>query len=108
MSSPFSWGESPPLCSPTSDIGTNSFGRQPRAVIIGRAFSQEDVEALRDACKGINKDPVAWIVGNPAKKPPAGAPSRLPEYAAAVARDCKDTLTKWVERGASKEELLLF
>lgn len=76
-------------------------------MIFGRGYSVDEVNAFREVSKGMNKEPIAWLAGDPAKKPPPDVKPG-PDYAKAVTKNCKDALTGWVERGASKEEMVLF
>lgn len=94
-----------PQVSEANDVGTHNYSQPPRAVLVGRAFEEDQVEELRKACSGAARAPVAWLLGDPAKLP-TGPPG--PEYAVEVANDCKNVLTKWKEDGGVNEDILLF
>jgi hypothetical protein len=87
------------------DVGTHNYSQPPRAVLLGRAFEEEQVEELRKACSGVALAPVAWLLGDPAKVPTA-PPG--PDYAVTVANDCKGALAKWKEEGGVSDDIILF
>ncbi|KAJ5595083.1 uncharacterized protein N7459_001291 [Penicillium hispanicum] len=92
----------------TNDIGTHEYSKPARAVIFGRGFPLDEVQSLQKACSGINKDPVAWIVGDPAKAPGPNTPPPGPGYAQVAANSVKDVLATWAQRGAVKDEIILY
>lgn len=94
-----------PQVSEVNDVGTHNYSQPPRAVLLGRAFEEEQVEDLRKACSGAALAPVAWLLGDPAKLP-TGPPG--PDYAVHVANDCKDVLAKWKDEGGVRDDIILF
>ncbi|KAI1493669.1 hypothetical protein F5X96DRAFT_620832 [Biscogniauxia mediterranea] len=103
-------GREPPE-PPTNDVGTHRYDadRPPRAVLIGRAFTPDQAAALRESSSGSAKEPVAWVVGDPAKKPSgatAGGPP--PGYADVVAAVAKEILGRWREEGAVEDGIFLY
>lgn len=99
-------GHAPPEAevSLPNNVGTHQYERQPRAVIIGRAFLVEEAEQMRAKCAGIAKEPVAWLVSDPSVGPPplpvdGALPG--PEYALRAAVLAREVLAKWLARDAS-------
>ncbi|KAJ5959518.1 uncharacterized protein N7479_006668 [Penicillium vulpinum] len=90
-----------------NDVGTKDYSRPVRAIIFGRGFDLEDIEALRDNVASISQDPVVWIAGDPSRKPPPGAvlPPNYPQLVAGVAQKL---LGDWVEAGANSNEVILY
>ena len=97
-----------PQSSNDNDVGSRDYSRPARAVILGRGYSPADVELMRGACEGVNKGPVAWVVGDPAKAPAPGAPPPPPGYAKIAAGQTKDVVLGWIESGASEDEVILY
>ncbi|KAJ6028517.1 hypothetical protein N7540_004093 [Penicillium herquei] len=89
-------------------IGTHNYTRPARAVIFGRGYDQTDIDAFRAACEGITKEPVAWVIGDPAKAPAPGAPPPGPGYSGVVAKMVKEAVLGWVGDGAAKDEVILY
>ncbi|KAJ5671824.1 hypothetical protein N7507_000951 [Penicillium longicatenatum] len=89
-------------------VGSGNYTQPARAVIFGRGFSRSDVETFRAACEGVNQEPVVWVVGDPAKQPPADAPPPGEGYAKIAAQGTKDIIIKWKEDGAIKDEVILY
>lgn len=88
-----------------NSVGTNDYSKPPRAVVLGRGLTPSDAEELRKTCAGINKEPVAWLVGDPAKAPtvPVG-----PEYGERVARESKNALDGWVKAGGINDGVIVW
>lgn len=78
-----------------------------RAIIFGRGFDLEDIEALRDTVASISQDPVLWIAGDPSRKPSPGAVPP-PNYHQLVAEVARKLLGGWVEAGATSNEVILY
>ncbi|KAJ5328034.1 hypothetical protein N7452_008424 [Penicillium brevicompactum] len=99
-------GRNPQSAHP-NNVGTKDYSRPVRAIIFGRAFELEDIEVLREKVAGTSSDPIVWIVGDPARKPPAGAvpPPNYPQLVAGVARKL---LGGWLEAGAANDEIILY
>lgn len=91
-----------------NDVGTHNYSKPARAVIFGRAFSLNEVQTLQKACEGSSRNPVAWVAGHPAKELGPNAPLPGPGYAEVTANTAKDVLTKWIEEGAAKNEIVLY
>ncbi|CAG8240558.1 unnamed protein product [Penicillium olsonii] len=91
----------------TNNVGTKDYTRPARAVIFGRGFDLEDIEALREKVAGASPDPVVWIAGDPSRKPPPSAlpPPNYPQLVAGVARKL---LGGWVEAGGVEDEVILY
>ncbi|KAI1634637.1 hypothetical protein F4809DRAFT_617632 [Biscogniauxia mediterranea] len=110
-------GREPPE-PPTNDVGTHRYdGRPARAVLLGRAFTPDQAAALREESlsrssnsAGAEKHPpVAWVVGDPAKKPGGGgAAGPPPGYAGVVAGVAKEILGRWREGGAAEDGIFLY
>jgi hypothetical protein len=96
-----------PISKHTNDVGTKDYSRPVRAIIFGRGFDLEDIEALREKVAGTSPEAVIWIAGDPSRKPPPGAvpPPNYPQLVAGVARKL---LGGWVEAGANKDEVILY
>ncbi|OQD60013.1 hypothetical protein PENPOL_c033G10074 [Penicillium polonicum] len=90
-----------------NDVGTKDYSRPVRAIIFGRGFDLEDIEALRVNVASISQDPVLWIAGDPSRKPPPGAVPP-PNYHQLVARVARKLLGGWVEAGATINEVILY
>ncbi|CAP80564.1 hypothetical protein E8E15_011028 [Penicillium rubens] len=90
-----------------NNVGTKDYSRPARAIIFGRGFDLEDIEALRENVAGISQDPVLWIAGDPSRKPPPGAvlPPNIHQLVAGIARKL---LGGWVEAGAASNEVILY
>ncbi|KAI5924567.1 hypothetical protein F4810DRAFT_664210 [Camillea tinctor] len=101
-------GSKPPESteSATNDVGTHNYGRPARAVLFGRAFSQEQAEALKESTRGSAKDPVAWIVGDQKKKPAGDGPP--PGYANIAIKTLRGVLDQWRDEGAVKDDIILY
>ncbi|KAI0599522.1 hypothetical protein F4775DRAFT_550237 [Biscogniauxia sp. FL1348] len=104
-------GRAPPA-PPTNDVGTHRYGRPARAVLFGRAFTPAQAAELRSKATGAGADlPVAWVVGDPAKKPSGGSGSGSgppPGYADVAARISKGVLDRWREEGGLKDDIILY
>ncbi|KAK3392581.1 hypothetical protein B0T20DRAFT_59856 [Sordaria brevicollis] len=106
----------PPEVSLPNIVGTHKYERQPRAVIIGRAFSVDEAEQMRASCVGIAKEPVAWLVSDPSVGPPplpvdGALPG--PEYALRAAVLARSVLAKWLagdagDGGKVKDQVLFY
>ncbi|KAF4763505.1 hypothetical protein HAV15_001681 [Penicillium sp. str.  len=90
-----------------NDVGTKDYSRPVRAIIFGRGFDLEDIEALRENVASISQDPVLWIAGDPNRKPPPGAVPP-PNYHQLVAGVARKLLSGWVEAGATSNEVILY
>jgi hypothetical protein len=97
-----------PQSSDDNGVGTHEYGQPVRAVIFGRGYSLEDIEQFYKASAGSNVDPVAWIVGDPAKKPNPNGPPPGPGYAQVAADGVKAALEKWKSEGATKDGIILW
>ncbi|KAJ5303061.1 hypothetical protein N7476_009860 [Penicillium atrosanguineum] len=97
-----------PQSSDDNGVGTHDYSKPPRAVIFGRGFPLENIEQYYKACAGSNADPVAWIAGDPAKKPDPNAPPPGPGYAKFATDGVKAVLEKWKEEGATKDGIILW
>lgn len=71
-------------------------------MILGRAFEPEQAELLRVLCAGITAQPVAWLLGDPKKKPTG--PPDVAVYPGVAAREVKGVLEGW----KGEEGILLF
>ncbi|KAJ5634463.1 hypothetical protein N7528_002305 [Penicillium herquei] len=91
-----------------NDLGTHNYTRPARAVIFGRGYDRADIDAFRADCEGITKEPVAWIVGDPAKAPAPGAPPPGPGYAGVVANLVKEAILGWIAEGAIEDEVIMY
>ncbi|CAJ2503547.1 Uu.00g109410.m01.CDS01 [Anthostomella pinea] len=99
-------GHQPPTPG-TNAVGTEDYSRgAPRIVILGRFFLPEQAEQLRSATTGTNADPVAWIVGDPAKTPPGNGPP--PGFEKVIARTVKEAIRGWRDGGAKENGVVLF
>lgn len=90
-----------------NDVGTKDYSRPVRAIIFGRGFDLEDIEALRENVASISQDPVLWIAGDPSRKPPPSAVPP-PNYHQLVAGVARKLLGGWVEAGATSNEVVLY
>ena len=91
-----------------NEVGSHSYNRPARVVIFGRGYAMEDIETFRSACAGSAEEPVAWIVGDPAKEPAPGAAPPGDGYAKIAADITKSIISQWKESGASKDEVFLY
>ncbi|KAJ5928878.1 hypothetical protein N7466_007834 [Penicillium verhagenii] len=91
-----------------NDVGSGNYSKPARAVVFGRGYAQADVEAIRVACEGVNREPVLWVVGDDAKAPAPGAPPPGEGYAKMAAQGTKNILTKWKDDGADKDEVVIY
>lgn len=50
-----------------NEVGTHNYSAIPQAVLVGRTYTDDKLQAVQDACKG--KGAISWVVpGEPAKK----------------------------------------
>ncbi|KAL2851667.1 hypothetical protein BJX68DRAFT_235483 [Aspergillus pseudodeflectus] len=89
----------------TNDVGTNNFTQPPRVVMFGRGYPPEFVQELKNSLAGIAQEPVAWVVGDPAKAPTA-PPG--PGYVEQVAKDVKAAVAKWAEEGGTQDAFIVY
>ncbi|KAL3480547.1 hypothetical protein BJX99DRAFT_254537 [Aspergillus californicus] len=92
-------GQDPQAANP-NDIGTRNYTEPPRVLIFGRGYTPELVKEFQKACAESIKQPVAWVVGDPAKMPTA-PPG--PGYAEVVTNKVKGVLETWKEEGGSRD-----
>ncbi|KAL3457263.1 hypothetical protein BJX64DRAFT_269253 [Aspergillus heterothallicus] len=88
-----------------NNIGTNNFAQPPRVLMFGRGYTIDFVEELRKSLAGVSKEPVAWIVGDPAKAP-TGPPG--PGYIEQVANAAKAAVSSWAEAGGKEEAFVVY
>ncbi|KAI8631667.1 hypothetical protein F5Y19DRAFT_473347 [Xylariaceae sp. FL1651] len=98
-------GREPPN-PPTNEVGSGKYGRPVRAVCLGRGFTQQQAETLRELYDGRAKEPLLWVAGAAAKKPSGNMPPAGFEKIAI--RNFRDNLENWKKQGASKGELILY
>ncbi|KAJ5460668.1 uncharacterized protein N7458_002220 [Penicillium daleae] len=91
-----------------SGVGTQNYSQVPRAVIFGRGYSLTEVEQFRQASEGCNANSVAWITGDPDRKPGPNEPRPGPGYAQFAAGQVKEKLTAWREEGATHDGIILW
>lgn len=91
-----------------SGVGTQNYSQVPRAVIFGRGYSVTEVEQFRNASEGCNGNPVAWIAGDPDRKPGPNDPPPGPGYAQFAASQVKQKLMAWKEEGATQDGIILW
>jgi hypothetical protein len=91
----------------TNNVGTHNYSKPARVVILGRGFELAQVEEVRKMCAGSAKEPVAWIVGDPAKMPSGSGPPG-PGYAEIAAREVKSVLAGWRDEGCVKDGIILY
>lgn len=77
-------------------------------MILGRFFTLPQVEELRKVCAGSYKDPIAWIVGEPAKAPGGMTGPPGPGYAEQAATEVKIELRRWLSEGAGQDGIILY
>ncbi|KAJ5596220.1 hypothetical protein N7450_002678 [Penicillium hetheringtonii] len=97
-----------PQAAASNDIGTHDYSRPARAVIFGRGYDMEDIEVFRKTTSGSASKPIAWVVGDPAKKPNTNGPPPPAGYAKVAADLVKEKLDQWKASGADKDELFLY
>ena len=50
-----------------NEVGTHNYGTTPKAILFGRTYTDDKLQAVRDACEG--KAELSWVVpGEPASK----------------------------------------
>ncbi|KAJ5380775.1 uncharacterized protein N7496_003203 [Penicillium cataractarum] len=91
-----------------SGVGTQNYSQVPRAVVFGRGYDISEVEQFKNASEGSNAEPVAWITGDPNKKPDPSAPPPGPGYAQFAAMQVKEKLSAWKEEGATNNGIILW
>ncbi|KAF4338970.1 hypothetical protein FBEOM_7146 [Fusarium beomiforme] len=90
-------GKSPPKHPDSSAIGTGNHNRVPRAVVLGGAFEECDLAALRDAVKTIEgARGVAWIRQDSTQPAP---PVTSPEYPKLMTRRTKEAVIRLDKEG---------
>lgn len=90
---------SPPT-SPPSSVGTGNYSNGARAVILGPAFTTDQVEALRATSPAIA--PVAWVVGGA-----GGAPGgSVAEAAQNAVNAVKGALAGWAAAGGQQDGII--
>ncbi|KAJ5089990.1 hypothetical protein N7532_008674 [Penicillium argentinense] len=97
-----------PQAANANDVGSHDYSHPARAVIFGRGYELEDIEKFRKAAAGSAADPVAWIVGDPAKKIDMSGPPPGPGYARVAADLARTKLEEWKASGAEKDEVYMY
>lgn len=97
-----------PQAAESNDVGSHDYSRPARAVIFGRGYEMEDIEEFRKVAAGSATGPIAWIVGDPAKKVDMNGPPPPPGYAKIAADITKEKLGQWKANGAEKDEVFLY
>ncbi|KAJ5168703.1 uncharacterized protein N7482_004297 [Penicillium canariense] len=97
-----------PQSADESGVGTQNYSKTARAVIFGRGYDITEVEQFRKASDGSNVHPVAWITGDPNRKPGPNDPPPGPGYAQFAAEQVKGKLNKWRDEGATKDGIILW
>lgn len=90
------------------DVGSHVYDRPPRAVIFGRGYEIEDIEEFRKSVAGKATGPIAWVVGDPAKKIDPNGPPPPPNYAKVAADLVKAKLDEWKDSGAEEDVLMFY
>ncbi|KAF4996642.1 hypothetical protein FGRMN_4388 [Fusarium graminum] len=83
----------PPSAQPeSSTIGSGNYDQVPRAVVLGGAFEESDIAALRDAVKAVNgARGVAWVRQDLSQPAP---PVTSPEYPKLMTRRTKEAVVQ--------------
>ncbi|GKU07050.1 hypothetical protein FLAG1_09883 [Fusarium langsethiae] len=83
-------GNPPPSHPDTSAIGSGNYAQVPEAVVLGGAFEDNDIEALRDAVKAVDgARGVAWVRQDTTQPAP---PVTSPEYPKLMTRRTKESI----------------
>ncbi|KAF5026747.1 hypothetical protein F66182_1166 [Fusarium sp. NRRL 66182] len=83
-------GKPPPSHHETSSIGSANYSQPPRAIVLGGAFEEADIKALRDAAKA-NQDArnVPWLRQDLTRPAP---PVTSPEYPRLMVKRTKEAV----------------
>jgi hypothetical protein len=58
----------------TNGIGTKNFSQPPKAVLVGKKYTHQEIEEIRKACDGLE---VSWITSGTEKKSKLGIPHSI-------------------------------
>lgn len=83
-------GNTPPSHPESSAIGSGNYAQIPQAVVLGGAFEDADLDALRDAVKAVKgARGVAWVRQDTTQPAP---PVTSPEYPKLMTRRTKEAI----------------
>lgn len=89
----------PPQPAEDNEVGTHNYTAPPKAILVGRTYTDDKLQAVRDACKG--KAEVSWVVpGEPASKNETPGPG----HAVKVATNMKNVLNELCSSGEMGKE----
>ncbi|KAF5678628.1 hypothetical protein FHETE_1180 [Fusarium heterosporum] len=90
-------GKHPSSHPESSSIGSGNYEHAPRAVVLGGAFEDSDIAALRDAVKAVNgARGVAWVRQDLSQPAP---PVTSPEYPKLMTRRTKEAVIQLEKDG---------
>ncbi|KAL8799165.1 MAG: hypothetical protein Q9182_006102 [Xanthomendoza sp. 2 TL-2023] len=82
-----------------NEVGTHNYSTLPKAVLFGRTYTNDKLQAVLDACKG--KGEISWVIpGEAADKNEVIGPG----HATKVATNMKTVLTELVNTGKMGQE----
>ncbi|KAH8928665.1 hypothetical protein BT69DRAFT_1316167 [Atractiella rhizophila] len=94
------------LVSSSNELGTHNYSVEPQAIMFGAGYEDEDVEKLRDACKGEGIKRVPWLRAKKIEDVTTEKIEPGPAYAQAVlgrAKDCLNKLNAEAKLGSNDE-----
>ncbi|KAI1322180.1 hypothetical protein F5Y16DRAFT_52575 [Xylariaceae sp. FL0255] len=107
-------GREPPN-PPTNNVGSGEYGRPARAVLVGRGFTEAQVNELRELFDSDAAEPVLWAAGKDTEKAKVQATMGSknddmppPGYEKIIENTMRGLLRSWVDRGAKEGELVLY
>ncbi|KAM0186939.1 hypothetical protein ACHAPA_008037 [Fusarium lateritium] len=90
-------GKLPPSHPDSSAIGSGNYEQVPRAVVLGGAFEESDIAALREAVKAVDGvRGVAWVRQDSSQPAP---PVMSPEYPKLMTRRTKEAVVQLEREG---------
>ena len=94
---PLLFNSSPSGFKATNGVGTKNFSKPPKAVLMGKKYTHQEIEEIRKACSGVE---VSWITsGTEEKKPKFGISIPNPKAALADAEEIKIKLQQLKTEG---------
>ncbi|KAI9712182.1 MAG: hypothetical protein M1828_001743 [Chrysothrix sp. TS-e1954] len=88
-----------PLPEEANEVGTHNYKEVPKAILFGRTYTDDKLQAVRDACKG--KGVISWVVPG---EPAASNETIVTGHATKVATNMKNVLDGLCSSGTIGKE----
>lgn len=82
-----------------NEVGTRNYSAPPKAILVGRAYTDDKLQAIRHSCKG--KAEVSWVVPD---EPASKNETIVAGYATRVATNMKNVLNELCSTGNMGKE----